>query len=143
VETLTLDVDNDTQTLTAEVDKNKETVLAFCKLAFGEKRGAEAVARYMGSTYVQHNPKAPDGPEAFIGIVDWIAKEAPDTTHEIKRVIAEGDLVVVHGVMTLRPSDRDPTAIVDIFRLDNGKIVEHWDVAQRIPATTVSGHPMV
>jgi predicted SnoaL-like aldol condensation-catalyzing enzyme len=143
VETLTVDVDNDQQTVAADVEKNKETVLAFLRLAFAEKRGPEAVARCIGSTYIQHNPKAPDGPEAFVGMVSYVAKEFPDTTQEIKRVIAEGDLVVVHSVMTLKPSDRDPTATVDIFRLEDGKIVEHWDVAQRIPAETVSGHPMV
>ncbi|MEV4163783.1 nuclear transport factor 2 family protein [Nonomuraea dietziae] len=120
-----------------DAEHNKQIVQEFVRLAFDEGRPAEAAARHVGSPYIQHNPQAPDGPEAFIGFLTQL----PDLRLDVKRVIAEGDLVVVHSLMTMSDADRG-TAVVDIFRLEDGKIVEHWDVLQEVPGTTANANTM-
>ncbi len=83
---------------------------------------------------IQHNPTAPDGAEGLMGLVKFLKEKDPQRSSSIKRVMADGDLVMVHVHSKPTPDDRG-TAIVDIFRLENGKIVEHWDVMQAVPET--------
>jgi predicted SnoaL-like aldol condensation-catalyzing enzyme len=126
----------------ADAERNKQNVIGFYTLAFNEKKPEEAVERYIGSEYIQHNPQAPDGADAFIQFVKAFTGQFPELTVEIKRAIGEGDLVVTHGLLKTSPDDRG-TAAADIFRLDaNGKIVEHWDVLQPMPETSANDHPM-
>lgn len=125
----------------ADTEANKQAVVAYYTLAFNDKQPEEAVARYVGDRYIQHNPQAPDGPEAFIAFVRGFADQAPGLNIEIKRVIAEGDLVMTHGLITTSPDDRGMAA-VDIFRLEDGKIVEHWDVVQPVPETSANDNTM-
>ena len=122
--------------------RNKENVAAFYELAFNQHKLDEAVAKYVAEPYIQHNPGVADGGKAFIDSFAPYLKEHPQSRVTIKRVIAEGDLVVVHVHSQSAPDDRGE-AVMDIFRLNaDGKIVEHWDVAQAIPEQTVSGHEM-
>ncbi len=122
--------------------RNKENVVAFYELAFNQHKLEEAVAKYVAESYIQHNPGVADGGKAFIDAFAPFLKEHPQSHADIKRVIAEDDLVVVHVHSQLTPEERGE-AVIDIFRLDeNGKIVEHWDVAQPIPEKTASGHTM-
>ncbi|MBA2527117.1 MAG: nuclear transport factor 2 family protein [Pyrinomonadaceae bacterium] len=125
----------------ADPEKNKETVLAYYNLAFNEKQPAQAVAKYLGSKYIQHNPDAPDGPDAFIEFVSGFASQFPKSCLDIKRAIAEGDLVVTHSLLKTSPEDRG-TAAADIFRLEGGKVVEHWDVLQPVPETAANDNTM-
>jgi len=122
-------------------ESNKNTVRQFFEMAFNEKKPEEAVSRYMGSYYRQHNPQAGDGPEAFTGYVRYFAGEYPNMKVHIKRMIAEGDLVAVHSNMVLQPGERGQ-AVMDIFRLEDGKIVEHWDVIQDVPETAANMNTM-
>ena len=108
----------------ASPDQNKANVKAFYDLAFNQRQPEEAVKQYVGSSYRQHNPTAGDGPEPFIGFVKWITGENPDLRVEFKRFIAESDLVAVHSHMIPAKGTRG-TAVIDIFRLEDGKIVEH------------------
>ncbi len=124
-----------------QLEKNKTLVVKFYEMAFVERRGAEAAELYLSEDYIQHNPYTATGRQAFIDYVLSSSKENPDARSEIKRVIAEGDLVVVHVHDTLNRLDRG-SAVVDIFRIENGKIVEHWDVIQPIPESDVSGNSM-
>lgn len=122
--------------------RNKENVAAFYELAFNQHKLEEAVAQYVAEPYIQHNPGVADGGKAFIDAFAPFLKEHPQSHADIKRVVAEGDLVVVHVHSQTAPDDHGE-AVIDIFRLDeNGKIVEHWDVAQPVPEKTVSGHTM-
>lgn len=121
----------------ANLEENKRTVVEFYELAFNGKQPEQAVERYVGSEYIQHNPQAPDGAEAFIGFV----KAFPEANVDIRRVVAEGDIVVTHSMLKFTPDDRG-TVAVDLFRLDGGKVVEHWDVLQPFPEESANPHPM-
>jgi predicted SnoaL-like aldol condensation-catalyzing enzyme len=125
----------------ADLDRNKQTVIAFITRAFNDKQPADAVAKYVGSEYIQHDPQSPDGAEAFIQFASGFAGQFPQLSIDIKRVIAEGDLVVAHLLITKVPENRG-MAGVDIFRLQNGKIVEHWDVLQPVPEQAANNNTM-
>lgn len=120
-----------TQNDVAQLEANKRLVLAFYEAMIGRK-DFEAGRQYMGDTYKQHAPYATDGHEGLRKFVDWFRTTFPKHRYEIKRVIAEGDFVMlhVHGMGGLNPHGE---AVVDIFRVENGKVVEHWDLIQAIP----------
>jgi predicted SnoaL-like aldol condensation-catalyzing enzyme len=125
----------------SSTEENKQTVTSYYTLAFNDKKPEEAVAKYVGSKYIQHNPQAPDGPEAFVQFVKGFAEQFPQLHVEIKRVIGEDDLVMTHSLLSTSPEDRG-TAAADIFRLEEGKIVEHWDVLQPVPETAANDNSM-
>lgn len=114
----------------------KQIVTAFFDLAFVQRQPVEAARKYISADqYIQHNPGGTDGRAAFIaGFAAYVEKT--NFRCEIKRVIAEGDLVVVHNHCKENPADANDrgSAVVDIFRVYKGLIVEHWDVEQALPA---------
>ena len=121
--------------------ENARIVTAFYELAFNQHRPTEAARLYIGDRYIQHNPNVPNGAEAFYGYFEGFFREHPQSRVTIHRVIADGDLVALH--LHSQESPDDPgRAIVDIFRVENGKIVEHFDVIQSVPATTANGNTM-
>ncbi|MFJ9713217.1 nuclear transport factor 2 family protein [Streptomyces sp. NPDC101234] len=106
-----------------------------------ERGDMSVVDRFVRPDYIQHNPLAPDGAAAFKAFGAAWRQQYPDATYDIKRVISEGDLVLLHSKMVLTPGSRG-FAVFDIFRFQGGKIAEHWDVMQAVPATTANGNDM-
>lgn len=126
--------------MTQNPDANKQNAIAFYRQAYlGDPAGA--VARYVGDEYIQHNPLVADGPRAFIEYFIRMAAEYPGKTIEFVRAVAQGDLVALHTHQTWPGGDEYVT--MDFFRFDaRGKIVEHWDAIQQIPAETRNGNSM-
>jgi predicted SnoaL-like aldol condensation-catalyzing enzyme len=145
---------------TGLLERNKRNVVAYYTRAFNDQEPEDAVDKYVGfdkpgqdldgsgeeHLYIQHNPLAASGAPAFIEFVNSFTAAFPDLNIDIRRVVAECDLVVTHGLLT----GADPvftelgSKVVDIFRLDeNGKIVEHWDVLAAISPTSANGNPEV
>ncbi len=123
-----------------QMEANKKTVLAFYDAAIN-KKDFEAAKKYFGAQYKQHNPIAADGPEGLKGFIAFLKDKFPNAKSEFKRLFADGDYVIVHVHAVREPGTRG-NAIIDIFRLEKGKVVEHWDVTQPIPEKAANDNTM-
>jgi len=121
-------------------EANKKIVVDFYDKAINEK-DFEAASKHLGSRYTQHNPNAADGPEGLKAFLQFLKDKFPNSRSEIKRVFADGDFVILHVHAVREPGGRG-TAVVDIFKLENGKVVEHWDVVQPIPEKAANTNGM-
>ena len=120
-------------------EKNKKIVLEFYQKLFGDK-DISVIDQYLVEDYIQHNPMAPDGREALKNLLtDWLSNQ-PKSKVDFQKVAADGDLVFLH-IKTKSFSGKD-ASLIDIFRLKDGKIVEHWDVMQEVPEKSANAHPM-
>lgn len=124
-------------------EANKKIVLGFYTKAFVDGKAREAAEMYIDEhTYIQHNPHVTNGRKAFIDFFEpYFAKNKDRVPSVIHRVIAQGDLVVLH-VESPGSDKQSGRAVVDIFRVASGKIVEHWDVMQDIPRQSTNGNGM-
>ena len=125
------------------LERNKRNTISFYELMFNECKPAEAIARYAGEHYKQHNPHVGNGKEAFIAYFERMAVEFPGKHVQVKRSVAEGNFVVLHCHQQWPTDANKDWAGIDIFRLDEeGKIVEHWDVLQVVPAESKNDNSM-
>ena len=124
----------------AQAEANRKAVLEFYDKALNQK-DADAAIAMMGNRYVQHNPNAADGPEGFRKFIAFLREKFPNSRSEIKRSFVDGDYVILHVHAVREPGTRG-NAIVDIFKLENGKIVEHWDAVQPIPENSANNNTM-
>jgi len=122
-------------------EKNKEVVVAFYKEAHFDGDVDGAIARYVGNTYIQHTPGAADGVEGLRNYINTFLETFPSAKGDIRRVIAEDDIVVVHAHWTGLISPNGDVG-VDIFRVKDGKLLEHWDVIAAIPDTSKNQNTM-
>jgi predicted SnoaL-like aldol condensation-catalyzing enzyme len=128
------------------LERNERNVINYYRISFNDKNPQLAVKLYGGAEYIQHNPLAANGFDAFIQFVTSFTAAFPDTHVDIKRVFADCDFVITHSLLTGAEPAFGPlgSKVVDIFRLDaNGKIVEHWDVLAQLSATSANGNPEV
>ena len=120
-------------------EANKKLVTEFYERVLNQK-DLDAIDRYVGP-YKQHNPMAADGAEGLKGYIAYLRKNAPQSHSEIRKVFAEGDYVILHVHAVPAPGAKG-MAIVDIFKVEQGKLVEHWDVIQEIPEKPANGNGM-
>lgn len=120
---------------------NKRMVRDFYEEVFVRHQAKEGAEKYLSEGYIQHNPNVATGRQSFVDFFVPFFKKQPSATSEIKRIVAEGDLVVLHVQSKQSQEDRG-RAVVDIFRVENGKIAEHWDVGQAVPEKSANSNTM-
>ena len=126
--------------MTSEPELNRRNAIAFYETAYhGKPR--QAVEKYVGDEYIQHNPLVGDGPGPFIEYFERMAAEYPNKTIEFVRSVAQGNLVALHTHQVWPGGDEYVT--MDFFRFDDrGKIIEHWDAIQQVPEQSANGNTM-
>jgi len=126
---------NDTLTET-----NRKIVEDFADIFYREKNVRKAFLKYVSENYIQHNPNIPDGRDAAIAALEP-KFSSPGASFDIKRILVDSNPAAIHlhGRLT---TDNPGGAVVDLFRLEDGKIAEHWDVLQPVPEKSVNPHPM-
>ncbi|MGH3375657.1 MAG: nuclear transport factor 2 family protein [Actinoallomurus sp.] len=102
----------------------------------------EEAERFLAKDLIQHNPNLPNGRKPLADFIDGFRKQFPEARFEIRRLTAEGDLVFIHSLLTVQPGHRG-IAVVDVFRIADGLIAEHWDLREDVPETTTSGNDIV
>ncbi len=124
-----------------DLERNKKNVMAFYDLMFNKCEPEQAIARYVGNEYIQHNPHVESGKDGFIAYFEKMATDYPGKKVIFKRTIAEANMVVLH-CHQIWPGNLEYAGI-DIFRLDeDGKILEHWDTLQELPKSTAHKNGM-
>src|SRR5215212_4471961 len=123
-------------------EQNKALVLRLYSEVLGQNK-TDLVKQLLATDYIQHNSTVPGGPEGQIKLFENLKAKTPSLVATVKHVAADGDLVAVHWHASATPdNETSGQDVVDLFRLSNGKIVEHWDVYQDVPATTASGNSL-
>lgn len=122
-----------------EEQANKEIVLDFYQKALNDK-DFDAASKHLGK-YIQHNPMAADGPEGLRAFLEYLKTNYPQSKSTITKVMVDGDFVILR-VHAIREPGQRGNAIVDIFRVENGKIEEHWDSVQPVPETSKNTNTM-
>ena len=120
---------------------NAQKAIAFLEMVFNQKKVKEGFDKYVGDKYIQHNPIAPDGKDPAVEVLGKALQALPGWSYEFKHAYVDGDIVVLHSHVRMKPEDRG-MAVVDIFRFEKGKIVEHWDVVQPIPEKSANNNTM-
>ena len=129
--------------MSESLERNKRNAMAFYDMMFNQCKPREAVERFVGDSYTQHNPHVADGKQAFIDYFERMAKDYPGKRVHFKRSVAEGPMVVLHCHQEWPTEANKDWAGIDIFRFDDGgKIVEHWDVLQLVPRQSANDNTL-
>ena len=119
---------------TQQLDHNKQAAVAFLDSVVNKKDPIAAI-QYLGPRFIQHDPDAEDGPKPLQDYIQFLRSKFPNAHYDFKNVFAEGDFVILHVHSIQTPGTRG-RVIVHIFKFEKGKIVEHWEVIEEIPATS-------
>jgi predicted SnoaL-like aldol condensation-catalyzing enzyme len=122
-------------------EQNKKIAIAFYEKLINEFDPEGAFAQYGGESYIQHTPVIEDGREGVTKFISWLRSNYPDSHMEIKRAFSDGDMVILH-CHWVRSPDELGNAVVDFFRIEDNKVVEHWDVIQPVPAKAANSNTM-
>ena len=127
----------------AGISKNPKAqkAMAFLDMVFNQKKVKEGFDTYVGDKYIQHNPIAADGKEAAVTVLSQVLQQMPGWSYEFKHAYVDGNIAIVHSLVKLKADDRG-MAVVDMFRFEKGKVVEHWDVVQPIPEKSANSNTM-
>jgi predicted SnoaL-like aldol condensation-catalyzing enzyme len=120
---------------------NAQKAIAFLDMVFNQKKVKEGFDKYVGDKYVQHNPIAADGKDAAVEVLGKALQALPGWNYEVKHAYVDGDYAIIHSHVRMKPEDRG-MAVVDIFRFEKGKVVEHWDVVQPVPEKSANNNTM-
>ena len=121
-------------------NRNKEAAISFLKMASsGDVR--EAYSKFVGPGFKHHNPYFEGSAETLMTAMEENARDNPNKILDVKRAIAEGDLVAVHSHVRLKPEDRGG-AVVHLFRFQDSRIVELWDLGQEVPEESPNQYGM-
>ncbi|WP_338466670.1 nuclear transport factor 2 family protein [Novosphingobium sp. ZN18A2] len=119
----------------------KQVVTRFMTQFYIDKDVRGAFETWVDPGYIQHNPMAKTGRDAAIAFLEPFFARNPQIHYDIKRVIADGNLVAVHSHGVFRKDDPG-IAVVDILRVEGCKVMEHWDVVQPVPAKSANDNTM-
>ena len=127
----------------AGLSKNAKAqkAMAFLDMVFNQKKVKEGFDTYVGDKYIQHNPIAADGKEAAVEVLGKFMQMVPTWSYTFKHAYVDGDIAIIHSLVKAKPEDRG-NAVIDIFRFEKGKVVEHWDVIQAIPEKSANDNTM-
>ncbi len=123
-----------------KAQENRAIVTEFARLFYTERDVKRAFETYVAKDYIQHNPGIADGRDAAISALGPMFADRVKS-FEIKRILVDGDMAVIHIFVRPTPDSRG-AAVFDMFRLKDGKIVEHWDAIQPVPEKSSNAHPM-
>ncbi len=127
----------------ADISKkpNAQKAMAFLDMVFNQKKVKEGFDKYVGDKYIQHNPIAADGKDAAVEVLSKFMQAVPTWSYTFKHAYVDGDIAIIHSLVKAKPEDRG-NAVIDIFRFEKGKVVEHWDVIQAIPEKSANNNTM-
>lgn len=117
---------------------NTQTVLAFQETVFNKHEAQLAFDHYVGPTFTQHDPRLVDGRDEALAAYRGLARSFPTSQMTVRRTIAQGDLVAVQASWQSAPG-AEVVAVFDLYRLNAGRIIEHWDVVQNLPLAQARG----
>jgi predicted SnoaL-like aldol condensation-catalyzing enzyme len=123
----------------SETDINRRVITEFARLMYTERNPAAALEKCASVEYIQHNAMLPDGRDVAAAFLTKLYSD-PNSVFEVQRVLVDGPLVALH--VRAHPVGRPLLAVADFYRLADGLIVEHWDVIQEVPSSSVNPHPM-
>jgi predicted SnoaL-like aldol condensation-catalyzing enzyme len=121
-------------------EANRQLILAVYEHVL-KPLDSSRVDDFFAPGYIQHNPMAETGAAGLKQFLDWARSTSPGATHEVKRMLVDGDFVVAHVHVVINPGERG-NAVIDIFRIENGRVAEHWDAAQPVPASSANRNGM-
>lgn len=122
-----------------QADNNKQIAITAYQRIFGDL-DLTGVDELISKDFIQHNPTLPDGPEGVKTVVKMLVSQGvPKQKVVFKHVVADDDIVILHSRTEMGGKE---WRFIDIYRIENGKLAEHWDAMMQMPDAPVNNNPM-